>query len=208
MQAFLSGLMITGGLIMAIGAQNTFVLKQGLLKQHIGWVVGICWLCDVLLISAGVYGMGALLSNSPTAAAALALAGGVFLLVYGINSARAAWQGNKQLAVSSDTTESSTVLKIIATTLALTFLNPHAYVDTVMLIGGSAATLSNDAKLWFLMGALLASAIWFITIGYGSRLLLPLFRRPRTWQILDSVIAVMMLYLAVGLFQQTAVLWL
>lgn len=204
MQAFLSGLMITGGLIMAIGAQNTFVLKQGLLKQHIGLVVSICWLCDVLLIGAGVYGVGALLANSPHAAAALALAGGLFLLVYGLNSARSAWQGNKQLNAPDSDESQHTAFKVILTTLALTLLNPHAYVDAVMLIGGSAASLSDDGKQLFLAGSLLASALWFLTIGYGSRLLLPLFRRARTWQILDSLIAMMMLYLAYGLFRQAA----
>lgn len=204
MQAFLSGLMITGSLIMAIGAQNTFVLKQGLLKQHIGWVVSVCWLCDVLLIGAGVYGMGALLAHRPQAAAALALAGGLFLLVYGLSSARAAWQGNKQLNALADNAQHNTAFKAILTTLALTLLNPHAYVDTIMLIGGSAAALPIDSKLHFLTGSLLASALWFIAIGYGSRLLLPLFRRASTWQILDSLIALMMLYLAYGLFQQAA----
>ena len=93
---------------------------------------------------------------------------------------------------------------MILTTLALTLLNPHAYVDAVMLIGGSAASLPADGKQLFLAGSLLASALWFLTIGYGSRLLLPLFRRARTWQILDSLIAMMMLYLAYGLFRQAA----
>ena len=202
MQVFLSGFMITGGLIMAIGAQNTFVLKQGLLKQHIGLVVSICWLCDVLLIGAGVYGVSALLANSPHAAAALALAGGVFLLVYGLNSARSAWQGKKQFTASSADKPQSTAFKIVLTTLTLTLLNPHAYVDAIMLIGGSAAPLSAHDKQLFLAGSLLASALWFISIGYGSRLLLPLFRHTRTWQILDSIIAIMMLYLAYNLFTQ------
>ena len=148
--------------------------------------------------------MGALLANSPHTAATLALAGGVFLLVYGLNSARSAWQGNKQLnALNSDESQ-HTAFKVILTTLALTLLNPHAYVDAVMLIGGSAASLSADGKQLFLAGSLLASALWFLTIGYGSRLLLPLFRRARTWQILDSLIAMMMLYLAYGLFRQAA----
>lgn len=202
MHPFLTGLMITGGLIVAIGAQNAFVLKQGLLKQHVGLVVLLCWLCDVVLIALGVFGTAALLSGSPTASALLALAGGLFLLVYGAMNAKRAWQGGGHLAVSADKPAASSALKTATTTLALTLLNPHVYIDTVVLIGGAASPFDQAGKILFLLGSVTASALWFASIGFGARLLLPLFRRERVWQILDGLIAAMMFYLAWGLLQQ------
>ncbi|WP_373699241.1 LysE/ArgO family amino acid transporter [Neisseria dentiae] len=202
MHPFLTGLMITGGLIVAIGAQNAFVLKQGLLKQHVGLVVLLCWLCDVVLIALGVFGTAALLSGSPTASALLALAGGLFLLAYGAMNAKRAWQGGGHLAVSADKPAASSALKTATTTLALTLLNPHVYIDTVVLIGGAASPFDQAGKILFLLGSVTASALWFASIGFGARLLLPLFRRERVWQILDGLIAAMMFYLAWGLLQQ------
>lgn len=202
MHPFLTGLMITGGLIVAIGAQNAFVLKQGLLKQHVALVVFLCWLCDVVLIALGVFGTAALLSGSPTASALLALAGGLFLLVYGAMNAKRAWQGGGHLAVSADKPAASSALKTAAATLALTLLNPHVYIDTVVLIGGAASPFGQAGKILFLLGSVTASALWFASIGFGARLLLPLFRRERVWQILDGLIAAMMFYLAWGLLQQ------
>ncbi|WP_274584399.1 LysE family transporter [Neisseria leonii] len=207
MQAFFSGLMITGGLITAIGAQNAFVLKQGLLKQHVGLIVLVCWLCDVLLIGAGVYGMSTLISDNLYAQTALAAAGGLFLLAYGCKSARSAWLGNHVLQLEAVSHTPPPAGKIVLATLALTLLNPHAYIDAMILIGGSAAGLPQAGKLHFLAGSLLASGIWFIAIGFGSRLMLPLFQRARTWRILDSLIAAMMLYLSYTLFRQIAQTW-
>ncbi len=202
MHPFLTGLMITGGLIVAIGAQNAFVLKQGLLKQHVGLVVLLCWLCDVVLIALGVFGTAALLSGSPTASALLALAGGLFLLAYGAMNAKRAWQGGGHLAVSADKPAASSALKTATTTLALTLLNPHVYIDTVVLIGGAASPFDQAGKILFLLGSVTASGLCFASIGFGARLLLPLFRRERVWQILDGLIAAMMFYLAWGLLQQ------
>lgn len=208
MNAFFNGLMITGGLIIAIGAQNAFVLKQGLLKRHVGIVVFLCWLCDVVLMSCGVFGISALLSGHSAGAAWLALAGGVFLLCYGMMNAKRAWQGGGHLSVSAEPDGNGSAFKVAAATLALTLLNPHVYIDTVMLIGGSAASLNHHDKVWFLIGALTVSAVWFVSLGYGARLLIPLFRRERVWQILESLIALMMFYLAYGLLKQAAeVLW-
>ena len=195
--------MISGSIIIAIGAQNAFVLKQGLLKQNVGIVVFLCWFCDCILMSFGVLGVGALIAESHIATMILALTGGLFLLGYGVNSAKRAWRGGGHISVNaSNTNQPASALKAATTTLMLTLLNPHVYVDTLMLIGGSAVTLSTSDKLLFLIGALLASAIWFIGIGYGARFLLPLFRRERVWQWLDGFIAMMMLYLAYGLFKQ------
>lgn len=194
--------MITAGLIVAIGAQNAFVLKQGLLKQHVGPVVLICWLCDFSLIAAGVFGMSSLLSANNLALGLLALAGGLFLTVYGWRSAKSARQGNRCL--NPDNRPAVGLYPTLASLLAVTLLNPHVYIDTVMLIGGSAASLAASDKIWFSAGAISASGIWFGGLGYGARLLLPLFRRERTWQILDSLIALVMFYLAYGLFRQAS----
>ena len=201
MDAFLNGLMVSGSLIIAIGAQNAFVLKQGLHKQNVGVVIFLCWFCDVILMGAGVFGISALISNQPTAMVSLGLAGAAFLLLYGLSSAKRAWRGGSHLEVKHHPAERSSSLTAASTTLAITLLNPHVYVDTIMLIGGSAIALSTVNKLWFLLGALLASAVWFIGIGYGARLLLPLFRRERVWQWLDGLIALMMFYLAYRLLQ-------
>ena len=209
MNAFFNGLMISGGLIIAIGAQNAFVLKQGLLKQHVGVVVFLCWLCDVVLMGAGVFGVAALLSGSERAGALLSLAGGGFLLTYGLLSAKRAFKGGNHLSIGAENSAIKTsAAKTAVTALALTLLNPHVYVDTVMLIGGSAAGLDNAGKIGVFIGAVTASAIWFSGIGYGTRLLLPLFRRERVWQILDGLIALMMFYLAYGLLKSAlAALW-
>lgn len=201
MSHLLNGFLITAGLIMAIGAQNAFVLKQGLLRQHVGLVVALCWLCDLLLIFAGVFGLSALLSNRPYLSAVLALAGGLFLLFYGLNNAKRAIKGGGVLTVNPENAAPS-ALKTAAATLAMTLLNPHVYLDAVVLIGGSAAHLNQHGKLMFLTGALSASAIWFCGLGFGSRLLMPLFRRESVWQILDGAIALVMLYLAYGLLNQ------
>ncbi len=202
MTHFINGFLISAGLIMAIGAQNALVLKQGLLRQHVWLVVLLCWLCDVVLMTLGVFGLSALLSGSPKLSGALALAGGLFLLAYCAMSAKRAWQGGNYLTVDTENRLPPSAFKIAATTLALTLLNPHVYIDTVVLIGGSSANLDQTAKQFFLFGAISASGLWFSGLGFGSRLLLPLFRREQVWQLLDGLIALVMFYLAFGLFKQ------
>lgn len=199
---FINGFLISAGLIMAIGAQNALVLKQGLLRQHVALVVALCWICDVVLMTLGVFGMSALLSGSPKLSGALAFAGGLFLLAYGALSAKRALTGGNYLTIATEHTVPPSALQTAAATLALTLLNPHVYIDTVVLIGGSAANLDYPAKLAFLAGAGCASGLWFNSLGFGSRLLLPLFRREQVWQILDGVIALVMFYLAFGLLKQ------
>ena len=206
MNAFLNGLMIVSGLIAAIGAQNAFVLKQGLMKQHILLVVSLCWLCDILLIGSGIFAVSALASNHPKLSSLLSLSGGIFLLYYGISNLRSAYQGGHSLNPETAGVTTS-ALKTAAATLAVTLLNPHVYIDTVMLIGGSAAGLNLSHKIQFFLGAITASFIWFFSIGFGARLLLPLFRRELTWQILDLLIALMMFYLSYGLFKTAFLSW-
>lgn len=192
------GFLVSFGLIVAIGAQNAHVLKQGLLKQHIFWVCLVCFLCDAILMSLGVLGLGVLIAENRTATLTLAVVGTLFLLWYGFRSFRSAWQGGANLAVSAETKERS-VGQSIAVTLALTLLNPHVYLDTLVLVGSIASPLSISQKQLFLVGAIAASASWFFGLGYGARLLIPLFSKPRTWQILDSFIGVIMWAIALGL---------
>lgn len=202
MNHFINGFLITASLIMAIGAQNAFVLKQGLLRQHIKLIILLCWLCDFVLISIGVFGISALLSEHSYFSAGLSFVGAVFLCVYGGMSAKRAYQGGHYLTVDTQNTTPPSAAKITFTTLAFTLLNPHVYIDAVILIGGSAAHLDISGKIFFLLGSLMASGFWFISLGLGARLLLPLFRREQVWQILDALIAIIMFYLAYTLFRQ------
>ena len=192
------GFLVSGGLIVAIGAQNAYVLKQGLLKNHVFWVVLTCFLCDFILISIGVLGMGSLIAQSVMATIALALVGALFLTVYGFRALMSAFRGNSALSIDASP-KATTLVSTIGTTLALTLLNPHVYLDTVVIIGGVASTLSPDGRWLFLAGALLASASWFFGLGYGARLLIPLFKKPITWRILDALIALIMWLIAVNL---------
>lgn len=185
------GFLVSGTLIVAIGAQNAFVLKQGLLKQHVFWVCLLCFLCDFVLMSVGVLGIGTLIEQSPIAKITLSVLGAIFLLAYGGRALRSAYQGGQELSVQNDSQKTS-LGKTLATTLALTLLNPHVYLDTVVLIGGITAPLSTSQKYAFLLGALSASFLWFFALGFGARLLLPLFAKPITWRILDAVIGLIM----------------
>lgn len=197
-QAFIQGLFVSGGLIIAIGAQNAFVLKQGLMKNHIFWVALTCFLCDFVLMSFGVLGFGSLISQSPMATIALAVVGALFLAVYGLRAMRSAIAGGTSLTLDNDSKQ-STLLATIGTTLALTLLNPHVYLDTVVIIGGVAGTLGFEQKIAFLVGSLLVSTAWFFGLGYGARLLIPLFKKAITWQILDAIIALVMWAIAISL---------
>ncbi|HDR1329657.1 TPA: amino acid transporter [Pasteurella multocida] len=199
MEHLLQGFFVTAGLIIAIGAQNAFVLKQGLLKQNILAVILTCFFCDIVLISLGVLGLGSLISQSTMATVALAFVGGGFLLIYGLKAFLSAYQGNASLQLAKADKQPQTTLHAIITTLLITLLNPHVYLDTVVIIGGIAGTLAFDEKLFFLVGALLVSALWFFSLGYGARLLSRFFQRPVTWRILDLVIGVIMWAIAISL---------
>lgn len=196
----IQGFFVSFGLIVAIGAQNAYVLKQGLLKQHIFWVCLVCFLCDFTLLSLGVLGLGSLIGQSKIATLSLAIFGAVFLLWYGFRSFRSAYQGGANLSV--DGTHSQATLKqTIATTLALTLLNPHVYLDTLVLVGSIASPLATSEKYQFLIGAVCASALWFFGLGYGARLLIPLFVKPNTWRVLDGFIGVVMWAIAFSLIR-------
>ncbi|MGC7560017.1 LysE/ArgO family amino acid transporter [Pasteurella sp. PK-2025] len=199
MEYLLQGFLVTSGLIIAIGAQNAFVLKQGLLKQNILAVILTCFMCDIVLISLGVLGLGSLISQSPVATVALAFLGGGFLLLYGLKAFLSAYQGNASLQLMAQTASPQTTRHAVVATLLITLLNPHVYLDTVVILGGIAGTLAFNEKLLFLAGALLMSALWFFSLGYGAGLLSRFFQRPVTWRILDLCIGVIMWAIAISL---------
>lgn len=194
---FLSGLGTGAGLIIAIGAQNAFVLRQGLLRQHVLPVVLVCIGGDILCICAGVAGMGALIRTNEWLLEFFRWGGALFLTVYGISAARRAASGNGSMEISE--VGAGSFMKAITSCLAFTFLNPHVYLDTVVLLGSIAAQYGKDLKWPFASGALTASVLWFIGLGFGARLLLPIFQNPRAWRILDSLIALVMWAIALTL---------
>lgn len=190
----LAGFAMGAGLIIAIGAQNIFVLRQGISRSHVGAVVAICALSDALLIAAGVTGMGTLIARVPELVTIARILGAAFLGWYGLLAARRALSpGSLDVTQGGRNSLRTTVL----TCLAFTWLNPHVYLDTVVFLGSVAAT---HAQHWaFGVGAMLASLVWFSCLGFGARLLRPVFARPRAWQVLDVIIAVVMLSMAVSL---------
>ncbi len=192
--AFLQGLFLSFGLIVAIGAQNAFVLRQGLRREHVGSVVVFCALADALLITAGVLGMAQALRNSPAIAQALALAGAAFLFLYGWRALRRARQPHSFKAAGGG--ETLTRQAALAQAAAFTLLNPHVYLDTVLLVGSIGAQQPPPLRGWFVAGASTASLTWFASLGFGARWLAPWFARPRAWQVLDGLIGVTMWVLA------------
>jgi L-lysine exporter family protein LysE/ArgO len=199
--AALSGLVLGLSLIVVIGAQNAFVLRQGLSGAHVGLVVVLCTLSDILLIVAGVVGAGAVLTRLPGLLTGLRAAGGAFLLGYGMLAARRAWRPS--ILVADASRKSAGLAATVATCLALTWLNPHVYLDTVVLLGAIANT--HHGERWpFAAGAALASTAWFFGLGYGARLLRPVFARPAAWRILDAAIAVVMVTLGTLLIAGSA----
>jgi L-lysine exporter family protein LysE/ArgO len=191
-----SGLALGLGLIVAIGAQNAFVLRQGLRLEHVAAVVTVCAVSDVALIAAGVLGAGAALAQVPWLIPVVCLAGAAFLLCYGLLAARRAVRPGALLPDAGGRRVG--LATTVGTCLALTWLNPHVYLDTVVLLGSMASTY--DEHRWqFAAGAGLGSIVWFTGLGYGARLLRPVFARPAAWRVLDGVIAVVMCALAVSL---------
>lgn len=194
--AGVAGLALGLGLIVAIGAQNAFVLRQGLRLEHVAAVVAVCAVSDIVLIAAGVLGAGAAVSRVPWLIPVVSFAGAAFLLCYGALAARRALRPRALLPDAGGARAGLAVT--VGTSLALTWLNPHVYLDTVVLLGSMAATY--DEHRWqFAAGAALGSAVWFIGLGYGARLLRPVFARPAAWRVLDGGIAVVMTALAISL---------
>jgi L-lysine exporter family protein LysE/ArgO len=194
--ALLAGLGSGASLIIAIGAQNAFVLRQGVRREHVLTIVFICTLSDMALIFAGVVGIGALTRTAPLVLEIARLAGAAFLLGYAALAARRAIRG-EALDTSASTTRSWGTIAL--TCLALTWLNPHVYLDTMVVLGTLATAHGPNGRWWFAAGAMLASACWFSALGFGSRALTGMLARPIAWRIIDSAIAVLMVVLAIGL---------
>lgn len=197
MDSFVHGFVVCFGLIVSIGAQNAFLLKQGILKQHVFWIAFICFFCDVVLMTLGVLGLGSLIAQSPISSLILAIIGAIFLFTYGSRSFIAAYRGTGQLLTEQG--GGLSLKKAIAITLAITLLNPHVYIDTVVIVGGIGGTLTYEQKIQFLIGALICSFLWFFGLGYGAGMLSRYFEKRRTWQILDSTTGLIMYAIAFSL---------
>jgi len=192
--AFVNGLFMSLVLIVAIGAQNAYVLRQGLRREHVGAVVLFCAASDAVLIGAGVAGMAQALQGRPMLATVLAGLGAAFLCGYGL---KALWRSRRSAALQATAGGVSlSRAAVVAQAAGFTLLNPHVYLDTVLLVGSAGAQYAGLLKLWFVAGAATASALWFTSLGFGARLLAPVFARPRAWRMLDALVGGTMLVLA------------
>ncbi|MFV5502418.1 LysE/ArgO family amino acid transporter [Acinetobacter sp. 226] len=191
-----SGFAVGMSLIVSIGAQNAFVLKQGLKQQHVFWVCVICALSDSILILLGVFGFARVIEHYPHIVMFSKYIGAGFLFYYGLQHAISAFKSTEVLALSDQATEH--FVQVLMICLAFTWLNPHVYLDTVILIG-SISTQYSLGKEWFTLGAVLASWFFFFCLGYGAKILTPWFQHPKSWKILDAIIACTMWAIALSL---------
>lgn len=194
--ALLKGLAMSVGLIASIGAQNMFVLRQGLRQQHVAPVVLFCVVSDSLLVLAGVYGLGEMLSLVPGLKAALSVGGAAFLLWYAVGAFRRAKRRSSLIVAGGSGLSFAAAMAAVA---AFTLLNPHVYIDTVMLMGAVGSSLPEQERPSFVIGATLFAAFWFSAIGFGARFLAPLFAQPLAWRLLDAATGIMMTAIAASL---------
>ena len=183
-------------LIAAVGAQNAFVLRQGIRREHVVPVIALCTMSDIVLISAGIASVGALISAHPGALNIAKFGGAGFLICYGLLAARRACRPS---SLTPAETAPARLPQVLVTCAALTFLNPHVYLDTVLLLGSIANQHGHDGRWVFALGATAGSLLWFFGLAYGARRLAPLFARPAAWRVLDGVIAAVMATIAVSL---------
>ncbi|WP_330475726.1 LysE/ArgO family amino acid transporter [Terrabacter sp. C0L_2] len=195
MTSLLPGFLTMASLIVAIGAQNAYVLRTGLARHHVGLVVAVCAVSDAVLVMAGVLGVGGLVTAHPGLLTVVRWVGAAYLIGYGVLCLRNARHPKALQAEGAQASRSG----VLATVVALTWLNPHVYLDTVLLVGSLANQHGPDGRWWFAAGAAAASLAWFASLGYGARLLAPLFARPATWRVLDVAIAVVMFTIAATL---------
>lgn len=198
---YFQGLVLVAGLIIAIGAQNAFVLRQGLLRRHVGLVVLFCAAVDAALMALGIWGMGAVDARLPGLTQVLRWAGILFLLAYGL---RALIRVARPAGMAAAGGSSGSAGRTLAQAAAFTLLNPHVYLDTVLLVGAIGTAQAPGQRPLFFLGAASCSLLWFAGLGYGARLLAPLFARQRAWQVLDLLLGLTMLALAWGLFSGVA----
>jgi L-lysine exporter family protein LysE/ArgO len=197
MQTMIAGFGLGLSLILAIGAQNAFVLRQGIRRSHVFAVCLTCALSDALLIAAGVAGFGTLAQAAPWIEPVMRWGGALFLIAYGARALLSAWRGGAVLMVEGGAVEA--LGPVLATCLALTWLNPHVYLDTVVLLGSVAAQYED--RLSFALGAMTASFVFFFTLGFGARRLAPLFARPQAWRVLDLGVGLLMWVIAAALIR-------
>jgi len=195
MDVALAGFLTGLSLIVAIGAQNAYVLRLGLARNHVGVAVAICAGADALLIAIGVGGLGAIVQAHGDVLTAIALIGGAYLLWFAFRSFRSALHPEVLLPSQQ---EPQAVAAVAVAVLGFTFLNPHVYLDTILLVGTIGASFGAD-RWWFALGAAIASVVWFSGLGFGAQLLSPLMARPVTWRVLDAAIGVVMLTIAIML---------
>ncbi len=187
----LQGFGLGASLIIAIGAQNAFVLRQGLKRKYVFLTASICTLCDIILIALGIAGLGTLISTNPMLTQIATWGGAIFLFYYGFRSFRSALKTNT-LEAESTTLQPLRVRDTVVTLLAISLLNPHVYLDTVVLVGSIGAHYPANQRLFFALGAMSASFIWFFGLAYGAAWLTPLFRKPIAWRILDALVGCVM----------------
>lgn len=192
--SFATGLLLGGSLIVAIGAQNAFVLRQGLRREHVAVVVAVCALLDIVLMAIGVSGLGAALARQPGLLQLATLGGAGVLAWYGLAAFRRALQPHSLDAARSGATQSAR--QVVVQALSLSLLNPHVYLDTVLLVGSIGARQPAGTQGAFLLGACLASVLWFTALGFGARVLSPLFARPVAWRVLDVAVGLTMWWIA------------
>ncbi len=197
--AALAGYVLAISLIMAIGAQNAFILRQGLKREHVLILCLICALADTVLIAAGVAGLGTLVQQVQILLTTVTVGGSIFLFAYGFLAFRRALRPD---ALKAGAGPSLPLRQAVAACLAFTFLNPHVYLDTVVLLGALSAVYEGQARLAYAVGACAGSFTWFFSLGYGARLLAPVFARPRSWQVLDILIGLVMWALGAKLAAQ------
>jgi L-lysine exporter family protein LysE/ArgO len=192
---FLTGVLTGLALIVAVGAQNAFVLRQGIRGEHVLAVIVVCMVSDIVALTAGVAGLGVVMERWPAVLPVAQIGGGLYLLAFGVQSALRAW---RPVALDADGGSSMTVRRAVLLTLALTWLNPHFYLDAILMLG-TVANSFGDQRWWFCAGAIAASLVWFPALGFGARSLRGVFARPSAWRVLDSGIAVLMGALGIGL---------
>ena len=194
--SFLQGFGIGGGLIIAIGAQNAFVLSQGVRRNYPVAIALICGLCDSTLILLGITGVGSTVATSPVLGQLTVWGGAIFLVWYGARAFRSAWQGN---TLETNNNNVKTLKAVIVTTLAITLLNPHVYLDTLVLLGSISGQFHGHQRLLFGAGAITASFTWFFTLSLGAGLLAPIFRKKIAWRVLDGIVCCTMWGIATSL---------
>ncbi len=193
----IEGFALGGGLIIAIGAQNAFILRQGLIREHVFVLCLIASLADASLIALGVFGFGTIVQSSETLLFAITVGGAVFLACYSLLAAKRAMTPATLEAARAG---AGTLKKAVTILLSFTFLNPHVYLDTVVLVGGISGQYQGTARMAFAVGAMAASFVWFFVLGYGARVLAPLFAKPMAWRVLDGIIALVMAAISLSLF--------